>query len=301
MQPPHSARVVNVRKGTLHLLATPTHQPSSVSAAHPPPIPIHRSLRLGLPLPAPTAPLRLRYIRTNASPLHSHHRRVAVIPLVADHRTNLGRLHFRRRQPRLGLFQGPSQRLRIALVRAVKLHPRYRSALQIHRVLHLVRHPRPTVLRPRYPRVRVRPMLPIPVRGPLLPLPVQTLQIRCARVRDPRLLSQPTQILPIPLPVSRRTIPRIDAFANSIVPSTPNAFPRNSPAFSNRPRTQPNTSPCASAEIRTRVFDSVEWSGHRSINPNPRNRRRLSESERRHAICRSESHPSKYPTSSSRK
>ena len=57
----------------------------------------------------------------------------------------------------------------------------------------------------------------------------------------------------------------------------------------------------ASSEIRRRVLDRVEWSGERSVRSSARNRRKLSESATCQAIRRSESWPSKNPTSSIRK
>ena len=52
---------------------------------------------------------------------------------------------------------------------------------------------------------------------------------------------------------------------------------------------------------RRRVREIVEWSGGEAGADKSRNDRTLSESAARQAIARSESSPSKYPSSSSRK
>ena len=62
-----------------------------------------------------------------------------------------------------------------------------------------------------------------------------------------------------------------------------------------------NTARCVSRSIRRRVREIVECSGGASSRPRPRKPRSASESAVRHAMPRSESMPSKYPISSSRK
>ena len=66
-------------------------------------------------------------------------------------------------------------------------------------------------------------------------------------------------------------------------------------------RIQVNTARCVSRSIKRRVREIVECSGGGSSRPRPRNPRSASESAVRHAMPRSESMPSKYLISSSRK
>ena len=102
-------------------------------------------------------------------------------------------------------------------------------------------------------------------------------------------------------PLSRRTMLRIAAFASNVVPSTRIVAPFTRPAWPRRSSTQENTSRCVSTSINRRVREIVEWSGPRSSTPRLRKLRTASESAARHAIPRSESSPSKYPSNSSRK
>ena len=94
---------------------------------------------------------------------------------------------------------------------------------------------------------------------------------------------------------------RIAAFASSVVASIAIVFPLRRPVCARRSWIQVNTSRWVSKSISRRVREIVECSGARSSNPSPRKLRTPSESAARHAIPRSESRPSKYPTSKSRK
>ena len=93
--------------------------------------------------------------------------------------------------------------------------------------------------------------------------------------------------------MSRRSMLRIAAFASSVVALMPTVFPRTSPASASRSNTHVNMATCVSTSISRRVRDNVEWSGAASVTSRSRNDRRLSESDTRHAIPRSEDNPSK--------
>ncbi len=137
---------------------------------------------------------------------------------------------------------------------------------------------------------------------------VRFLRFRSSRAKSSRVgvsipdaLANPRKNSSYVSPVSRRTIDRIAAFASSVVASMPIRCPFSSPRSASIPSTQEKTSRCVSRSIKRRVRDIVEWSGVRSSSPIRRNRRSASESATRHAIPRSLSIPSKYPTSSARK
>ena len=83
--------------------------------------------------------------------------------------------------------------------------------------------------------------------------------------------------------------------------SPPLGLPCTSPPPPSRARTQVNTARCVSRSISRRVREIVEWSGGASGSVRPRKSRSVNESAARHAMPRSESIPSKEPTSSSRK
>ena len=108
----------------------------------------------------------------------------------------------------------------------------------------------------------------------------------------------PPTLAPTPAPA---TLPDIPRFASSVVASLAIVFPLRRPVCARRSWIQVNTSRWVSKSISRRVREIVECSGARSSNPSPRKLRTPSESAARHAIPRSESRPSKYPTSKSRK
>ena len=86
------------------------------------------------------------------------------------------------------------------------------------------------------------------------------------------------------------------AFASNVVASTPTVLPRNSPPSASCCNIQVKTASCVSTLKSRRVREIVEWSGGAAGTARCRNDRRLIESAARHAIARSESNPSKYPT-----
>ena len=91
------------------------------------------------------------------------------------------------------------------------------------------------------------------------------------------------------------------AFASSVVASMPIVLPWTRSAVASTCRIHVKTARCVSRSINRRVREIVECSGVASSRPNPRKPRRARESAVRQAIPRSESMPSKYPISNSRK
>ena len=91
------------------------------------------------------------------------------------------------------------------------------------------------------------------------------------------------------------------AFASSVVASMPIVLPWTRSAVASTCRIHVKTARCVSRSINRRVREIVECSGVASSRPNPRKPRSARESAVRQAIPRSESMPSKYPISNSRK
>ena len=85
MHPAHPARLVAVRERPLHQLRPEARQSHPPRPPDAPTIPIHRSLRLSGPPPAPPATLRLRYITPNPRSRQTRHCRIAVIPPIRHH------------------------------------------------------------------------------------------------------------------------------------------------------------------------------------------------------------------------
>jgi len=94
---------------------------------------------------------------------------------------------------------------------------------------------------------------------------------------------------------------RMAAFASSVVASSPIVLPLITPAPPTHCATHVNTARCVSTAMSRRVREIVEWSGGGSVSPKPRKSRNANESAVRQAMPRSESMPSKYPISNSRK
>ena len=74
MHPAHPARLVAVRERPLHQLRPAARQSRSLRPPDAPTIPIHRSLHLPSPPPAPPATLRLRYMTPKTRSGQTRHR-----------------------------------------------------------------------------------------------------------------------------------------------------------------------------------------------------------------------------------
>ncbi len=209
--PAHPPGLVAVRERTLRQFVAPSPQPGAAIPANPPTVPVDGASQ-GLPTPPAPAPARgLRDVRTVAALPRLLDYRIAVIPLVTHQRPRLLPLPatLRRRRlpgPRvtapemaLRFVQCLRQRLRVPPAPWLDRDRRYRSALQIHRVLRLVRHPRPTILQPTDASLRINRMRPLAVRQLLPAFAVVARHLFNCRSLDPRLLHQRPHILPVSL------------------------------------------------------------------------------------------------------
>ncbi len=304
MDPSHPARLAHVRERPLqHLPATP-QEPTASLPADPAPVGIHGVASRLLLLPAPAPPVRLRDV---AAQTHRRHRLVAVIALYLSEGLHgvVSWSRAGRREHRLHLLGRRDQRLnhrrRVARVGALHRYAHHRAGLQVHRMLGLVGQVLPPVFHLRDPRIRIVRMGPFGVRRLLLAGSVEPRQLGPRRRRNARRLGQPRQERRVVLArlaaddAAQRRIRlqrrRVDA----------HRLPRTKPASASCCSTQVNTASWVSTLSNRRVREIVEWSGGADGGARRRNDRRLNESAARHAIARSESRPSKYPTSSSRK
>ena len=207
---------------------------------------------------------------------------------------------------RLHLFGGLNEcffdRRRVALVRPLHRHHHYRSRLQVYGMFRLVRQVRPPIFHLRDARLRIVRVHPLPVRSLLLSLPVQPRQLLPRRRLDSRFLRQPRQKLRVALPA----LPPHNAPQRRIRFQRRRIDPQRLPRQQSLSRDHPQ-----------HPGEHVPVCFHVDQPPRPRDRRvirrRLLQSDpqkppqppanlpARQAIPRSESSPSKYPTSSSRK
>ena len=305
--PAHPPGLVAVRERTLRQFVAPSPQPGAAIPANPPTVPVDGASQ-GLPTPPAPAPARgLRDVRTVAALPRLLDYRIAVIPLVTHQRPRLLPLPatLRRRRlpgPRvtapemaLRFVQCLRQRLRVPPAPWLDRDRRYRSALQIHRVLRLVRHPRPTILQPT--DASLRSTRPLAVRQLLPAFAVVARHLFNCRSLDPRLLPTSSHTPGIP----RRcpdTIFRIEAFAIRVVVSTPSASPRKRPAPLTRSTTQPNTVRLLThPTTRPRNRRMIRTAVRRPVSQKPQQAARVIHPRNQPFRVR----PSKYPTNRQRK
>ncbi len=212
MQAPHAAGLELVSEGTFDALAAPALQPLAPIAADPPTVRVHDGLQVLLACPTTTTTVRLRDVAAKLQLVDGGENVVAVVALVRNHfldhrRIADCRLHLLER-----LLQRLVDRLRVSLGAAMQRHTQNGPALQVHRLLRLVREVRAAILHLRDLGIRIVRILPLLVRQLLLPLAVETSQLRTSQRRQARSLCQATH----ELLVARTRIPTNDAAQRSV-------------------------------------------------------------------------------------
>ena len=294
MHPAQAPGFVEMRVGSLKKFAALAQQPQPAGPPNPPPVGIHSVARRGVSSPATPAAVGLRHVAAQPQVRQCDERLVAVVPLVAD---DLGHASTRR-QYGFDLLRRGNQRLdhrrRVARIGILRGDADDRARLRVDRGLGLVGQVRPAVLHLRDLCVRVLRMRPIVVRALLRSLPVQTGQFGTGRRRDAGRRRQAAQ-------------ERLVAFARVPADDAPQRrvrFQRRNVDADRLPLEhagvgQPLQHPREDRLVRLdvdpapRPRDGVEWSGGASCSATSRNCRRLSESDTRHAIARSDSRSSK--------